>query len=91
MSVWGARDSAWRSQRACVPVSSPHIGSTQRPAPCARAHAVPTLARAGQSPTQQRPAGSRDRCPHPPREPLVPLVVISCGHKAAQFPPSLGC
>lgn len=41
MSVWGARDSAWRSQRACVRVSSPPHRSTQRPAPRARARTSP--------------------------------------------------
>lgn len=70
MSVWGARDSAWWSQRACVRVSFPPTSLHAAPRiACARTH-VPTLARAGQTPTQQRLAGSRDRCP--PREPLVP-------------------
>lgn len=72
MSVWGARDSAWRSQRACVPVSSPHIGSTQRPAPCARAHARPHAracrpvshaAAAGRLQRQMPPPTPRATCP----------------------------
>lgn len=71
LGLEGKLPASTASMRARVPL--PHR-STQRPTSRARTH-VPTLARAGHSPTQQRPAGSRARCPRPPpREPIVPSM-----------------